>query len=1052
MQPRVLCECLFRAFATDLGSRVELDAFLAGYATMETTSPNYKSTIANLNTIQARFLFRVYENEYSGSSTGTLHRRRIEDMLKLAYGDRLKPHLSAVQQQLDSIFSRFQATEITLKEFESCNVKLDMLSGWVRSVLRAFFSPDVQHSRLYHLERKYSAQLEAQEIMSTYQLSRTVCDDLRRRFFELCSSPHNSDIAANSLGIDGGDQQVVHLGARAELRCSAWLHGVASVLNEVNSNTATANTTPISTTDSQAIPYLDPALARVMFESRVDAFKPKWRFLDFATFCAVFGGENRTLQAVTVTDAFIQCALSDYYNSKISTVNKTSTSTAAAAPVLNRESSAESMGSDTSAVQSDPHTNSSNNISVSNSTAISSPFAQLSPQSPTPVCSDMSNVDNYILSALCDMIYTLARSAARGTSDSYSGTGGADSTAGSGMSGESPRVLSPVPTIATQLPKDLAEALQQLQSTEPEGYAMAFSTLIISHYAQLPGMRDLSLCACCRFGFNPSSPLREMEFVTELSLRYLQQHPQTSMHPSGPVDSEWCVLPKQWYDNWKLYVGHHQHQVPHASSGTSGIGASSMNIPVKSAKSRNIDTTTGSYSNPYSHYNFQAPGVQSTHSAYIPASVAGSVLDLDGLVSDSPPRAAFYGSGAGGAGTGGGSQSGSKSVTAAAAPGDKSDAAGSSRGTSMKRAGPPPVRPPSIDNSVLLKRTTHNTHSHYTSHSTGTSKGVYGRQGQLLPNLIIGKDIEVVAPAVYDTLVAWYGGGPRISRKVVPATKPSSSGVLNTSVNAAGTAGGSGIYSRANTAYGFGASPAVSPRFSTSAVASELELYPLCLVLHTCDNAGYMHTNPLCDALFSKTCTVQDIATYLCSTHTIDLPRIRLWNYALPSKEKWREQYILSPELTLQRANLIDNQIILLEVSLLDGAWPRSLLHAHLDSEERVNQDAAVSEESAPVSAVVSADSAVVSEIFVDEYTGVAATVLPDSEGNSGGDAGDISTVGAEGAEQTGDEANAINTTGAGIGAATGSTVLGTALPSKKHFASSGRKGSKGARDAAGAS
>jgi len=62
----------------------------------------------------------------------------------------------------------------------------------------------------------------------------------------------------------------------------------------------------------------------------------------------------------------------------------------------------------------------------------------------------------------------------------------------------------------------------------------------------------------------------------------------------------------------------------------------------------------------------------------------------------------------------------------------------------------------------------------------------------------------------------------------------------------------------------------------------------------------------------------------------VERARIRLWNMAMTS---WQKQYILSPELTLISAGLQDGQTVLMEVSLPSGVWPRSQLHARLESE-----------------------------------------------------------------------------------------------------------------------
>ena len=52
------------------------------------------------------------------------------------------------------------------------------------------------------------------------------------------------------------------------------------------------------------------------------------------------------------------------------------------------------------------------------------------------------------------------------------------------------------------------------------------------------------------------------------------------------------------------------------------------------------------------------------------------------------------------------------------------------------------------------------------------------------------------------------------------------------------------------------------------------------------------------------------------------------------AKAHWKDQYILSPELTLIEAKLTDNQDILMEISTTTGAWPRSQRHADLIEEE----------------------------------------------------------------------------------------------------------------------
>lgn len=169
----------------------------------------------------------------------------------------------------------------------------------------------------------------------------------------------------------------------------------------------------------------------------------------------------------------------------------------------------------------------------------------------------------------------------------------------------------------------------------------------------------------------------------------------------------------------------------------------------------------------------------------------------------------------------------------------------------------------------------------------------------LLPNLVLGQDFEVVPPTVYAAFSSWYGGGPAVSRRVV-----------------------------------------LAPSTSMSEV-TEIEFYPLTLVIVECDQQGKVAGQPK-EMLFSKTMTIQEIVLELAQDRKLDSSKIRLWNYAKPL---WKEQYILSPELTVLQANLLDGQVILLEASQSDGSWPRSLLHAYLDNEEKELQQAQVSEE-----------------------------------------------------------------------------------------------------------
>ena len=117
-QPRVLVEALFRAFAADLTRRVDIDVFLSTYAVIDSLGfVDTNKVNAQLLLMQKRCLFKIYElaDPELSTAAGVLERRRVEDILRVAYGDKLRPHLNEVQKQLDNIFHPTHSSEITLK-------------------------------------------------------------------------------------------------------------------------------------------------------------------------------------------------------------------------------------------------------------------------------------------------------------------------------------------------------------------------------------------------------------------------------------------------------------------------------------------------------------------------------------------------------------------------------------------------------------------------------------------------------------------------------------------------------------------------------------------------------------------------------------------------------------------------------------------------------------------------------------------------------------------------------------------------------------------------
>jgi hypothetical protein len=197
----------------------------------------------------------------------------------------------------------------------------------------------------------------------------------------------------------------------------------------------------------------------------------------------------------------------------------------------------------------------------------------------------------------------------------------------------------------------------------------------------------------------------------------------------------------------------------------------------------------------------------------------------------------------------------------------------------------PPKHPGEIDNWSVLKK-------------SGPK--------QLLQGTTLHHSIEIIPPSVYHALQMWYGGGPRIQRKVIYTT-------------------------------------------IGNIKSAELELFPLCIKICTCLPDGRAREADR-EMLVSRMQKVSQIVSDLSDSRNIDPNRVRLWNYA---QQHWKDQHVLNPELTLEEANLQDGQILLLEVSLNDGTWPRSQLHSQLDEEERMRQQAAGDSQKKSTAAVI---------------------------------------------------------------------------------------------------
>lgn len=222
--------------------------------------------------------------------------------------------------------------------------------------------------------------------------------------------------------------------------------------------------------------------------------------------------------------------------------------------------------------------------------------------------------------------------------------------------------------------------------------------------------------------------------------------------------------------------------------------------------------------------------------------------------------------------------------SAASAAGDGGTAVGSNGGGGGKKV----IRPGSVDNWNLL---------------------VGADSRSLVAGVAVGQEVEIVAPRACQALLAWYGGGPYLTRRVIPAIA-SSSGV------------------------------------------AELELYPLCLFFLGCDAQGRVlrsGTTSGQEMLFSRTATIADIITEVAAWRGVTPARVRLWDYSPPRDGAGASgggagasvaegSRMLSPAQSLLQAGLVNGQQLLVEISLADGSWPRAaILHAEDESNPTQN-------------------------------------------------------------------------------------------------------------------
>ncbi len=159
---------------------------------------------------------------------------------------------------------------------------------------------------------------------------------------------------------------------------------------------------------------------------------------------------------------------------------------------------------------------------------------------------------------------------------------------------------------------------------------------------------------------------------------------------------------------------------------------------------------------------------------------------------------------------------------------------------------------------------------------------------QLLNGVINGHHMDFIPTSVWSALHSWYGGGPKIYRRVIEN-------------ELTGT--------------------------------KEIELYPIALNILVCHSVSKPIEKLEREALYSQTMTIGQLAEELSSLKNVDPSNTRIWNYL---HDNWRQQHVIDKQLTLAAANLLDNQSVLLEIGT-DDRWPRSQIQSNHEAQDSDN-------------------------------------------------------------------------------------------------------------------
>jgi hypothetical protein len=602
----VLSECLFRAFANDITGSVDTNDFIAALAVLGGKD----------RTLTLQFVFRVYD--LSGSSV--IERTKVERLLLMAYGDRLKERtgadVSRAQQQLDHIFSLGRnannspklpplsptrtksestspiPTSLHLKDFEAYQGPLDVLGGWVLNVLSVFTEP--LPPKLVTLHSRYSKSSKQEDLVSKYNISKITGDALREIFFNRCAT----------------------LGSKPELTLESWMEWTRN--------------------------FVSSPLAELMFSLRTTVIKKIWVLDDFVEFCTIFGSGSSDQKATAIVFAVYTAHWKEYQDLLYSETNSLAaysesseekfhkfvrkskkeriiiksvtaheSSEREAKEGLNDSSSSHYNASSVSGTGSVRGSGSvsgkeSGSGSVSGFKGDSTAHFEATTATVTESVSELESeleIRMFLnrLKALVEVTLrhpkesndygatSLDRNSSynsRSSNSSSSGSSSSKSTlkntrinthSGSPTPSKSENISSGHSSPGNEIEKKNAKhenisatilaAVDKIEKKCLENYSTSphsvigeivresIQLLAVSHTQFFPGLKDLTILACCLFGIKPSSSSKEKEFITELMVRRQSSSPQSKQNPHGIVGTEWCVINKEWWDSWCKYVG-----------------------------------------------------------------------------------------------------------------------------------------------------------------------------------------------------------------------------------------------------------------------------------------------------------------------------------------------------------------------------------------------------------------------------------------------------------------------------------------------------------------